>query len=57
MNEHAAYVPLLLRVPDRVDPEDQVAVGAWLVEVLDALQRSGHLAMLDQRVPRSERVN
>ena len=47
-----SYIPLLLRVPESVDPNDQVALGAWLVAVLASLEASGHLAHIDQRPPR-----
>jgi hypothetical protein len=45
-------VPLLVRLPKSVDPDDEVAVAAWLNGVLAALKANGHLACYDQKSPK-----
>ena len=45
-------IPLLVRVPEWVDTEDQVAVAAWVTQVLASMRENGHLACYDQRAPK-----
>ena len=45
-------IPLLVRVPEHVDTDDQVAVAAWVAQVLASMRANGHLACYDQRAPK-----
>ena len=46
-DDHDFYVPLLLRIPDEVDPYDDAAVGKWLAVALANFRLAGLKASVD----------
>lgn len=47
MDEYDCYVPVLLRIPDEVDPYDEDAVAKWLAIALANFRLAGVKASVD----------
>lgn len=47
VDEYDCYVPVLLRIPDEVDPYDEDAVAKWLAIALANFRLAGVKASVD----------
>jgi hypothetical protein len=56
----SAYLPILVRLPDDLDPDDTAAFTAYVLHLLDVLEAGGVEAGLDARydsAPDGTRLN